>query len=47
MSYAILTSSTGLSRASSIIVDEDNENKLEEDNSDADTVRISTLDYER
>lgn len=47
MSDAVLTGLTGSTRASSIVVDEDYEQKPEEDNSDADTVRMSTPDYER
>jgi hypothetical protein len=47
MSDAVLTSSNRSTRASSIVVDEDDEQKPEEDNSDADTVRMTTLDYER
>ncbi|KAL7649205.1 hypothetical protein ACMYSQ_012432 [Aspergillus niger] len=47
MSDAVLTSSNGPTRASSIVVDEDDEKKPEEDNSDADTVRMTTPDYER
>jgi hypothetical protein len=47
MSDAILTGSTVSTRATSIVVDEDYEKKPEENNSDADTVRMSTPDYER
>jgi hypothetical protein len=47
MSDVVLTGSTGLTRANSSVVDEDDEKKPEEDNSDADTVRMSTPDYER
>jgi hypothetical protein len=47
MSDTVLTGSTGSTRASPSVVDEDGEKKLEEDNSDADTVRMSTPDYER
>jgi hypothetical protein len=47
MSNAVLTGLTGSTRASSIVVDEDGEQKPEEDKSDADTVRMSTPDYER
>ncbi|KAI2791736.1 hypothetical protein POX_c04613 [Penicillium oxalicum] len=47
MSDVVLTGSTGSTRASSIVVDEDDEKNPEEDNSDADTVRMSTPDYER
>ncbi|GLA78629.1 hypothetical protein AtubIFM55763_011643 [Aspergillus tubingensis] len=46
MSDAVLTSSNRSTRASSIVVDEDDEQKPEEDNSDADTVRMTTPDYE-
>ena len=47
MSDVVLAGSTGSTRASSIVVDEDDEKKPEEDNSDADTVRMSTPDFER
>ncbi|KAJ5701121.1 hypothetical protein N7488_008669 [Penicillium malachiteum] len=47
MSDVVLTGSTGLTRANSSAVDEDDEKNPEEDNSDADTVRMSTPDYER
>jgi hypothetical protein len=47
MSDAVLTGLNRLTRASSIVVDEDSKQRLEEDNLDADTVRISTLYYER
>lgn len=47
MSEEVLTGSTGSTRASFIAVDEDDEQKRDEDNSDADTVRMTTPDYER
>lgn len=40
MSDAVLTGSNGSTRASSIVVDEDDEQKSDEDNSEADTVRM-------
>jgi hypothetical protein len=47
--HTVLTGSTGSTRASPIVTDEDGElqQKPEEDNSDADTVRMSTPEYER
>lgn len=47
--HAVLIGSPGSTRAIPIVLDEDGElpQKPEEDNSDADTVCMSTPDYER
>lgn len=47
MSDVVLAGSTESTRASSIVINEGGEKKPEEDNSDADIVRMSTPDYER